>query len=124
MLIYPIHRVKDTPLDAFTVVDVMRNTLGVGPCEHILDVQSHKEIYNGQATCGVRDILNPIYAAKRQKQSRGEINKTLDDGLIFVKHIRGRINDYIAFGDKMKTYLAEQRKRVRSWPISSTKWIS
>jgi hypothetical protein len=109
-LIYPIHRIKDTPLDAFTVVDVMRNTLGVGPCEHILDVQSHTEQYKGQATCGVRDILNPIYAQNKQKEMRGEINKTLDDGLIFVKHIRGRINDYIAFGQKMRKYLAEQRK--------------
>jgi hypothetical protein len=109
-LIYPIHRVKETPTDAFTVVDVMRNTLGVGPCEHILDLQSHVEQYKGQATCGVRDILNPIYAEKRQKQRRAEINKTLDDGLIFIKHIRGRINDYIAFGQKTRQYLAEQRK--------------
>ncbi len=109
-LIYPIHRVSETPTDAFTVVDVMRNTLGVGPCEHILDVQSHKEEYKGEATCGVRDILNPIYAAKRQKQCRDEINKTLDNGLIFVRHIRGRINDYIAFGQKTRKYLAEQRK--------------
>ncbi|MBM3996351.1 MAG: hypothetical protein FJ303_19695 [Planctomycetes bacterium] len=110
-LIYPIHRIKETPLDAYTVVDVMRNTLGVGPCEHILDVPSHKENYIGQATCGVRDILNPIYESKQQKARRSEINKTLDDGLIFVKHIRTRINDYIAFGKKMRVYLAEQRKK-------------
>jgi hypothetical protein len=110
-LIYPIHRTKATPLDALTVVDVMRNTLGVGPCEHILDVQSHTEHYKGQATCGVRDILNPIYANKEQKQRRDEINKTLDDGLIFVKHIRGRINDYIEFGKKLREYLAEQKKK-------------
>lgn len=109
-LIYPIHRVSTTPLDAFTVVDVMRNTLGVGPCEHILDVQAHEGQYKGQATCGVRDILTPIYAAKKQKQRRDEIDKTLDDGLVFVKHIRGRINDYVAFGQKTRKYLAEQRK--------------
>jgi hypothetical protein len=109
-LIYPIHRIKDTPLDAFTVVDVMRGTLGVGPCEHILDVQSHVEQYKGQATCGVRDILNPIYARGQQKQRRAEINKTLDDGLIFVTHIRSRINDYVAFGDKLRKHLAEERK--------------
>jgi hypothetical protein len=109
-LIYPLLRVKETPLDAFTVVDVMRNTLGVGPCEHILDLQSHKAEYRGLATCGVRDVLNPIYANKEQKGQRAQIDKTLDDGLIFVKHIRSRINDYIAFGKKMRTYLAEQKK--------------
>jgi hypothetical protein len=110
-LIYPLLRVPETPLDASTVVDVMRNTLGVGPCEHILDIQSHKEEYRGMATCGVRDTLNPIYANKKQKSERAFIDKTLDDGLIFVKHIRGRINDYITFGKKMRTYLAEQKKK-------------
>jgi hypothetical protein len=59
-LVYPIHRVKETPLDAFTVVDVMRNTLGVGPCEHILDLEGQKAEYRGRATCGVRDKLTPI----------------------------------------------------------------
>lgn len=110
-LIYPIHRVKGTPLDSYTVVDVMRSTLGVGPCEHILDVQSHTEQYKGQATCGVRDILNPIYAKGNQKQKKKTINKTLDDGLIFVKHIRSRIDDYVTFGKKTREYLAEQRKK-------------
>src|SRR5262249_20718409 len=109
-VIYPIHRVGATPTDAFTVVDVMRNTLGVGPCEHILDVQSHTEQYKGQATCGVRDILTPIYAKGQQKNRRAEILKTLDDGLIFVKHIRGRIEDYVTFGAKLRKYLAEQKK--------------
>src|SRR5262249_30624040 len=110
-IIYPLLRVSDTPLDAFTVVDVMRNTLGVGPCEHILDVQSHKEEYRGMATCGVRDTLNPIYADREQKAKRDKIEKTLDDGLIFVRHIRSRINDYIEFGKKTRTYLAEEKKK-------------
>ena len=109
-LIYPIHRVRDTPLDAFTVVDVMRSTLGVGPCEHILDVQAHEGLYKGLATCGVRDRLNPIYSNKQQKAQRDDVDKTLDDGLIFVKHVRGRIEDYKAFGKKMRTYLTDQKK--------------
>ncbi len=36
-LIYPANRVPATPLDLFTVVDIGRATLGVGPCEYILD---------------------------------------------------------------------------------------
>lgn len=109
-VIYPIHRVPDTPTDAFTVLDVMRNTLGFGPCEHILKVQTHEEKYIGQATCGVRDILTPIYASGQQKARRDEVSKTIDDGLTFVKHIRSRIEDYVTFGKKLRTYLAEQRK--------------
>jgi hypothetical protein len=109
-VVYPINRVRQTPLDAFTVVDVMRNTLGVGPCEHILDLEGQKSEYRGRATCSVRDTLNPIYTAGRQKDERARVDKTLDEGLTFVKHIRGRITRYIEFGHKMRDYLAEQRK--------------
>jgi hypothetical protein len=109
-LIYPINRVKRTPLDAYTVVDVMRNTLGVGPCEHILDLEGQKSEYRGRATCGVRDALTPIYEKNQQKQKHAEVDRTLDEGLTFVKHIRGRITRYVEFGQKMRQYLAEQKK--------------
>ena len=110
VVVYPINRVKQTPLDAYTVIDVMRNTLGVAPCEHILDLEGQKSEYKGRATCGVRDKLTPIYANNQQKEKRGEVDKTLDEGLIFVKHIRGRITRYVEFGHKMREYFAEKRK--------------
>jgi hypothetical protein len=109
VLVYPINRVAQTPLDAYTVVDVMRNTLGVGPCQHILDLEGQKSEYKGMATCGVRDTLTPIYAQKIQKENRARIEQTLDDGLTFVKHIRGRITRYVEFGKAMRQYLAESR---------------
>src|SRR5262249_28143355 len=46
----------------------------------------------------------------QQKQKRAEIDATLDKGLTFVKHIRGRIVRYIEFGQKTRQYLAEQRQ--------------
>jgi hypothetical protein len=109
-IIYPINRVGATPLSAYTVVDVMRNTLGVGPCEHILDLEGQRAEYKGRATCSVRDTLTPIYTKKEQKQKRAKIDQTLDEGLTFVKHIRGRITRYVAFGHQMQDYLAEQKK--------------
>jgi hypothetical protein len=109
-VIYPINRVQQTPLDAYTVVDVMRNTLGVGPCEHILDLEGQKAEYKGRATCGVRDKLTPIYVNGQQKEKRDVVDKTLDEGLTFVKHIRGRITRYVEFGNAMRQYLAEQKK--------------
>ncbi len=109
-VIYPINRVKQTPLDAYTVVDVMRNTLGVGPCQHILDLEGQKIEYKGMATCAARDKLTGIYQNKQQKEKRTEADKTLDDALVFVKHIRGRITRYVEFGHKIRDYLAEQKK--------------
>ena len=109
-VVYPVNRVKQTPLDAYTVVDVMRNTLGVGPCEHILDVEGQKTVYQGRPTCGVQGLLEEIYRAKQQKERHADVDKHLNDGLAFVTHIRQRITRYIEFGEKMRKYLAAQRK--------------
>jgi hypothetical protein len=58
----------------------------------------------------VRDTLTPIYAANQQISRRSEVNQILDDGLTFVKHIRGRIERYVEFGHAIRAYLAEQSK--------------
>jgi hypothetical protein len=110
LVIYPINRVVQTPLNVYTVVDVMRNTLGVGPCQHILDVEGQKSQYKGMATCGVRDTLTPIYEQKEQRARRAEVERTLDAGLTFVKHIRGRITHYVEFEHDLRRYLAEQKQ--------------
>ena len=110
VVVYPINRVTQTPLDLYTAVDVMRNTLGTGPCQHILDIEGQKSEYKGRATCSVRDTLTPIYEKNEQKQKRDKVEATLDEGLTFVKHIRGRIAHYVAFGKDLRQYLAEQTK--------------
>ncbi len=110
-LFYPINRVKKTPLDRFTLVDLLRETLGTGPCEYILDLEGQSSSFKGIATCTSRDIINPIYEQKLQKKKRIVIEKALTDVFAFVKHIRERIDDYVEFGHEMKAYLQEQKKK-------------
>jgi len=109
-ILYPINRVKKTPLEAFTVADIARATLGVGPCEYVLDVEGQGSHYKGRATCATRDALRPIYQARQQKAKRAEIEKVLDEVMVFVRHIRGRIDAYVDFGHKTLAYLEEQKK--------------
>ena len=110
-LIYPINRIKETPLDQYTVVDLVRSTLGVGPCEYILDVEGQGAEYRGMATCGARDTLEPIYKAGRQLEERENIEDVLVKVIVFIRHIRGRIGSYREFGREMLAYLeAEKRK--------------
>jgi hypothetical protein len=111
-LVYPLGRVTATPLDAFTVADIARATLGVGPCEYVLDVEGQGQTYKGRATCATRDALRAIYAAGQQKEKRAEIERILDEVSTFVKHIRERIEEYQAFGRAMRSYL-EELKRAR-----------
>src|SRR6185295_13713198 len=109
-VLYPVNRVESTPLDAFTVIDLVRNTLGAGPCEYLLDLEGNKSEYKGRATCSSRDNLKRIYTAGEQKAKHAEVEKILQDALIFVKHIRGRITRYVDFGHKIREYLAGQLK--------------
>jgi hypothetical protein len=109
-IIYPVNRTRGTPLDTFTVADIMRATLGVGPCEYILDVEGQGSSYKGRATCATRDALRAIYSAGQQKAKRAEVEKILDEVQTFVKHIRGRIDIYVDFGHKTLAYLADQKK--------------
>ena len=112
-VIYPLNRcthVRKTPMDVFTVVDIMRATLGVGPCEYILDVEGQAESYKGRATCATRTLLNKIYAQPPAKRDRAQIDKALVDVMAFIRHIRGRIEKYVAFGHQMLEYLAERKK--------------
>jgi protein-tyrosine-phosphatase len=109
-VIYPINRLPATPLDTFTTVDVVRETLGVGPCEHLLSVEGQRQDHVGRATCHVRRLLNEIYQSKQQKVRQKDIEIYLADALEFVKHIRDRIELYIDFGREMRAWLAVQEK--------------
>jgi len=109
-VLYPINRVKATSLDRWTVVDVVRATLGMGPCEYVLDVEGQHATMKGRATCGNRAVLKAIYAAKQQKAKRAEIERSLSETIVFVKDIRTRIEQYMAFGKAMRAYLDQQKK--------------
>jgi hypothetical protein len=109
-VIYPINRLPDTPLDTFTTVDIIRGTLGVGPCEYVLSVEGQRQDHVGRATCHVRRLLNEIYQGKQQKARQEDIEIYLADGLEFVRHIRERIDLYIDFGREMQAWLAAQEE--------------
>lgn len=110
VLVYPFNRLAETPPDVFTMVDVARNTLGVGPCEYLLDLEGQKQEYRGAATCNVQDALDKIYEKGEQRSRRPDVEKNLGDALVFVTHIRARIAAYVEFGHKIRRYLADQKQ--------------
>jgi hypothetical protein len=110
LVVYPINRLPQTPLEAFTVVDIMRNTMGVGPCEHILDVEGQKQQLKGRATCSVQMELNQIYQARQQRSRKADSEQFLKQGEVFVAHIRGRITGYSDYSHKMLDLIAAAKK--------------
>jgi hypothetical protein len=109
-VLYPINRLPQTPPSTFTVVDLVRNTLGVGPCEYLLDVEGQKQELKGRATCSVEVEVNAIFERGEQKGRHADLERLLAQGEAFVAHIRGRIQAYVDFGLRVRALLAEQKK--------------
>jgi hypothetical protein len=109
-VLYPLGRVAATPLAALTVVDLMRATLGVGPCQYVLDVEGQKKQSAGIPTCQARTRLDAIYAAGEQKERKAQVEQALADALAFIRHIRQRIEAYREFGNETLAYLHEQKQ--------------
>ena len=95
-----------TPLEKLTVVDLVRMTLGVGPCQYILDLEGQKRNSRGVATCYARDVINAIYKEGTQLQKRPVIEEQLDAAVAFISNVRERIDLYVKFGHEMTAYLA------------------
>ena len=93
VVVYPIDRAPATPLTVYCPTDVLRNTLGVGPCEHIL------------ATEGLATPTNPTpdnvmtWIQRQLKRRRGrptpaEVRKRLAEMTRHAGRTRTRIVGY------------------------------
>jgi hypothetical protein len=113
-LVYPLDRAKTapfrTPIESLTVVDLVRMTLGVGPCQYILDLEGQKRNSKGVATCYARDVINAIYKEGTQLQQRRAIEEHLALCVAFITNVRERIDLYVKFGQEMAAYLEEQKR--------------
>ncbi len=114
-IIYPIDRVNKapfhTPLEKLTVVDLVRMTLGVGPCQYILDLEGQKRDSPGVATCYARDVINAIYKQGTQLDNGPVIEEHLAAAVAFIRNVRERIDQYVEFGHDMSEYLEEQKRQ-------------
>lgn len=134
VIIYPLGRDKDTPLQAFTPVDLMRMTLGQGPCEYVLDVAGIKGRGAGagrplldDSTCGLWDRhIFPIVSEKMRNMKPGDkldsatrdhLLHALEDMWFFVKAVHDRIREYKAWGTETAGWLkAESEKSAKIKP--------
>jgi hypothetical protein len=114
VIVYPIDRVNrapfHTPLEKLTVVDLVRMTLGVGPCQYILDLEGQKRNSPGVATCYARDVINAIYKEGTQLDNGPVIEEHLAAAVAFIRNVRERIDQYVEFGHEMSAYFEEQKR--------------
>jgi hypothetical protein len=127
VVIYPLDRTKAaplaTPLEQLTIVDLVRLTLGVGPCQYILDLEGQKRNTRGVATCYARDVINASYKEGSQLQNRQVIEEQLDAAVAFIRNVRERIDLYVAFGHELTGYLEQQKRLHPSHAELFSEWL-
>lgn len=107
LIVYPIDRGRKTPLTVSCPTDVMRNTLGVGPCQYILGVEGLSS--SGSLTPdSVMDWVEKQFRRKRQRKVADEIRERLDRMVAHVTHVRKRIETYGGFAGDVRTSLGSR----------------
>ncbi len=117
MLVYPIRRNEETPLDQMLLDDLMRLSLGSGPCGYILDVSGRTSTGKGIFTCSYDwTIPRMLHESKEEagflKDERVFVRTMHKHVLLFMKHIQDRIGGYAEFRKEMLASLEEQEKKT------------
>jgi hypothetical protein len=110
-VIYPMDRAETTPVEVLVPVDVVRQTLGVGPCEYILDKEGLSRAFHGGekkmhfegATCGNWDgRLNPLLKkwqkeGKISDEDKQKVVWLIEDMGTFITAVNKRFHAYAGF---------------------------
>lgn len=115
ILVYPIDRGRATPLTAFCPVDVLRNTLGVGPCQYVLETEGLASDTNPTPD-HVMDWVEKQFEKKKDVESADQIKDRLGLMTQHVGHVQARIDEYAAFVRELRTLCRpdEQNENTRA----------
>mgnify|MGYP007030111339 CR=1 FL=1 len=92
-IIYPIDRTKATPLTTVLPTDVMRNTLGVGPCQYVLQAEGLATEANPTPE-QVSHWFEQQFKRKKEKAAQDEIKDRLAQMVEHVGRVQARIGQY------------------------------
>ena len=98
VIIYPIDRSRATPLTTLLPVDVLRATLGVGPCEYVLEAEGLGSGDAPPTPAAVTQWIERLVKRKRAAEAADEIRGRLAAMGTYLAAVRGRIDGYAAFG--------------------------
>jgi len=106
---YPLDRNARTPLTAFCPVDVIRNTLGVGPCQYVLQTEGLASDAN-PTPAHVMGWVEEQFAKQKEKETADEIRAQLAAMTDHVAHAQARIEQYAALARELESLLEANRE--------------
>jgi hypothetical protein len=107
LLVYPIDRSPATPLTATCPTDVMRNTLGVGPCQYILACEG----LGAQGDPTPNSVMNwaeKLFEQKKDKNAADDIKERLELMTQHIADARSKIQRYADFSAQVRLTLADR----------------
>jgi len=93
LVVYPIDRSRTTPLTTFCPIDILRATLGVGPCQYILQTEGLASDANPTPD-NVMTWVEKQFSKKKEKKAADEIRDMLLQMADHVEHVQKRIAQY------------------------------
>ena len=122
-LCYAMDRSQETPLAFFTPMDVLRNTLGVGPCQYILQTEGLATDTNPTPD-NVMTFVEKQFKRKKEKKSAAEIRDLLRQMVIHIDQVRARAHRYLCAVDELQEmHAAEAASRPPGARASAPKWF-
>jgi len=100
VLTYPIDRTKATPLTASCPTDVLRDTLGVGPCQYILQTEGLASETN-PTPAKVMDWIEKQFEKGKEQEAADQIRDLLGQMTEHVGRARKKIERYGQFGHEI-----------------------
>ena len=86
-------RSQATPLTTFTPIDILRGTLGVGPCQYILQTEGLASDANPTPD-NVMTWIEKQFSRKKEKKAADEIRERLAQMVEHVGQAQARIDQY------------------------------
>ncbi|HLY10767.1 MAG TPA: hypothetical protein VKW04_15800, partial [Planctomycetota bacterium] len=129
VLIYPVARLPATPVSFYTPVDLMREILGAGPCEYVLDLAGVKPRPAGgdrpilsYATCGLwNDHISPILSHLKKdpqgviqpldEKTKAHLIQALEEMWYFVHAVHDRLREYKQWGQAAADFCAQEAEK-------------
>jgi len=117
VLVYPSDRRKETPLATFTPVDIVRETLGVGPCEYVLDreglqgrsANTGRKNF-GRGVCDTTAPIEYLFIGGIEARESALVGHLVDDILADITAINARVLEFRRFGQELGQRCAALRR--------------
>ncbi len=119
VLFYPLNRNAATPLTTFCPIDVLRNTLGVGPCQYILQTEGLAS--DTDPTPGnVMDWVEMQFEKGSEAESADQIRERMGQMVAHMEHVQARVDEYGVLARELRALSAAQEGNQSIRPTVGT----